>query len=204
NCLDGLLAGYGVFEIPSNYFLKKLRPSRWIGLLMFLWGTSNMCLAAVNNYPQVTGVRFLLGAAEAGLFAGLVYYLTFWYKISERSVRVALIYASAILSSAFGGALAYAIGHMQGARGISAWRWLFILEEIPSVVFSVVIWLWLPDFPETVSWLTPEEKRVAVARLATDGSKAYESNFTWKSATETLLELRLRAHYLLRPDSIVD
>lgn len=147
---------------------------------------------------------FETNSVSTGLFAGLVYYLTFWYKISERSVRVALIYASAILSSAFGGALAYAIGHMQGARGISAWRWLFILEEIPSVVFSVVIWLWLPDFPETVSWLTPEEKRVAVARLATDGSKAYESNFTWKSATETLLELRLRAHYLLRPDSIVD
>ncbi|KEF62064.1 uncharacterized protein A1O9_00036 [Exophiala aquamarina CBS 119918] len=190
-------AGYGAFEVPSNYFLKKLRPSRWIAILMFLWGATSSCLAAVNNYPQVTGVRFVLGAAEAGLFPGLVYYLTFWYKTSERSIRVALIYASAILSGAFGGALAYAIGHMQGVRKISAWRWLFILEGLPSVVLSAAVWYWLPDFPETVSWLTPEEKKLAVARLTTDGSKAHESNFTWKSAKSTLMELRLWAHYVV-------
>lgn len=81
------LVAYALFEVPSNILLKKLRPSRWLAFLMFCWGVTTICMGATHSFATVTGVRFLLGVFEAGLFPGLVYYLTFWYRHDERSVR---------------------------------------------------------------------------------------------------------------------
>ena len=102
------------------------------------WGAITIGLGGTHSYASVTVVRFLLGVFEAGLFPGLVYYLTFWYRTNERSVRVAAILASATLAGAFGGAIAYGVGHMNGTSGLEAWRWLFIVEG----VISLVIGLW--------------------------------------------------------------
>lgn len=81
------LVAYAVFEVPSNMLLKKLRPSRWLAFLMISWGSMTMILGGTSNFGGVTAVRFLLGMFEAGLFPGLIYYLTFWYRHDERSVR---------------------------------------------------------------------------------------------------------------------
>jgi len=96
------LIAYALFEVPSNYMLKKMRPSRWIAFLMLSWGACTMGLGGSKNFATVTIVRFLLGVFEAGLFPGLVYYLTFWYRPEERAFRVAVILASATLAGAFG------------------------------------------------------------------------------------------------------
>ncbi|UNI23104.1 hypothetical protein JDV02_008944 [Purpureocillium takamizusanense] len=191
------LVAYAVFEVPSNYFLKRLRPSRWIAFLMLSWGAITMGLGGTHNYPSVTAVRFLLGVFEAGLFPGLVYYLTFWYRTEERSVRVAAILASATLAGAFGGAIAYGVGHMNRVGGLSGWRWLFILEGIPSVISSVFVWFLLPDYPETAGWLTADEKDLACRRLADQGSHGSSESLTWREAKETLLEWRLWVHYII-------
>ncbi|KAF8713221.1 Major Facilitator Superfamily, partial [Rhizoctonia solani] len=192
---DTFLIAYTVFETPSNYFLKVFRPSRWIALLMFLWGSMTMILGAVQNYAGLTVVRFLLGAAEAGLFPGLIYLFTFWYRPEERSLRIALVWASATLAGAFGGAIAYGVGHMNMVRGIEGWRWLFILEGIPSVASSLFVFLFFPDFPETVAWLSEEERALAVGRLKGLAS-TQGSHFTWAEAKETLKDWRLYGHYI--------
>ncbi|KAJ5311316.1 hypothetical protein N7476_007176 [Penicillium atrosanguineum] len=189
------LIAYALFEVPSNYFLKKLRPSRWIAFLMLSWGATTMGLGGVHNAAQVTGLRFLLGVMEAGLFPGFVYYLTFWYRNSERSMRVALILASATLAGAFGGAIAYGVGHMNGAHGLSAWRWLFIIEGAPSCASSVLVWFFLPDYPESAHWLTNEEKELAAERLKLEGSKGSASAMSWEDAKGVLMDWRLYAHY---------
>ncbi|KAL3436356.1 major facilitator superfamily domain-containing protein [Aspergillus tetrazonus] len=191
------LIAYALFEVPSNYFLKKLKPSRWIAFLMLSWGAVTMGLGGAHNYAQVTGLRFLLGVLEAGLFPGLVYFLTFWYRTSERSMRVALILASATLAGAFGGAIAYGVGHMNQAQGLSAWRWLFIIEGAPSLASAFLVWFILPDYPESASWLSEEEKALAAQRLAVEGSKGGAKAMTWQDAKEILLEWRLYAHYLV-------
>lgn len=77
------LIGYFLFEVPSNILLKKLRPSRWLAFLMCSWGVITIGMGGVHNYAQMTGVRFLLGSFEAGLFPGLVYYLTFWVSSNQ-------------------------------------------------------------------------------------------------------------------------
>ncbi|KAL2796475.1 major facilitator superfamily domain-containing protein [Aspergillus keveii] len=191
------LIAYALFEVPSNYFLKKLKPNRWIAFLMLSWGAVTMGLGGVHNFAQVTGLRFLLGVMEAGLFPGLVYFLTFWYRTHERSIRVALVLASATLAGAFGGAIAYGVGHMNQVHGLSAWRWLFIIEGAPSCASAVLVWFILPDYPETASWLSEAEKALAARRLELEGSKGAAKAMTWEDAKEVLFDWRLYAHYLV-------
>ncbi|KAK4124401.1 MFS general substrate transporter [Parathielavia appendiculata] len=188
--------GYALFEVPSNILLKKLRPSRWLAFLMFSWGAITMGLGGVHSFPEAAGVRFLLGVFEAGLFPGLVYYLTFWYRSDERSVRVAFILSMASLASAFGGTIAYGIGHMNLMRGLEAWRWLFIIEGAPSCVSAALVWWLLPDFPE--EFLKGRQKDVAVARLRVEGSKRNHRSMTRQDAKSTLAEWRLYGHYLMQ------
>ncbi|CUA71503.1 putative transporter C11D3,18C [Schizosaccharomyces pombe 972h-] [Rhizoctonia solani] len=187
------LIAYILFEVPSNYCLKHFKPSRWIAFLMFSWGALTISLGGVQSYGALTAVRFLLGAFEAGLFPGLVYFFTFWYRPEERSLRVALVLASSTLGGAFGGAIAYGIGHMNMKSGLEAWRWLFILEGIPSVLSSLLVWFFFPDFPETAKWLTSEERERAVKRLEGVASN-HHSKVTWVEAKSTLLGWRLWAH----------
>lgn len=166
---------------------------------MFAWGAITMGLGGSHTFGQVTGIRFLLGVVEAGLFPGLVYYLTFWYRASERSIRVALILASATLAGAFGGAIAYGVGHLNGSHGLSAWRWLFIIEGAPSCASAILVWLFLPDFPETVHWLTAEELDLAKKRLAGEGSAGNAKALTWADFKNVLTDWRLYAHYAVNP-----
>lgn len=201
------LVAYGLFEAPSNVLLKKLRPSRWIAVLMFGWGACSMGLAAARGYAAVVAVRFVLGVFEAGLFPGLVYYITFWYRIKERSVRIAFVLASATLSGAFGGAIAYGVGsHLNQAHGLSAWRWLFLIEGAPSCLGAFFVFFFLPDYPETSGrWLSARERALAAERLRVEGSKGLtqssssssSSSGWWHDAKATVLDGRLWCHYVI-------
>lgn len=164
---------------------------------MFGWGACSMGLSGAHNYVTVVGVRFVLGVFEAGLFPGLVYYLTFWYRSDERSLRVAFILASATLAGAFGGAIAYGVGHINQAHGLSAWRWLFIIEGAPSCLSALLVLIFLPDYPETVSWLSEEERALALCRLHVEGSKGLHESNWWGDAKATLVDWRLWGHYAI-------
>lgn len=190
------LVSYTLFETPSNYMLKKFRPGRWLGFLMFGWGAMTLILGSVQNFGGLTAVRFLLGMFEAGLFPGMVYFLTFWYKQDERAIRIALILASATLAGAFGGAIAFGVGKMNGVGGLPAWRWLFFIEGIPSCVLSVFVFFFFPNFPETEKWLTAPERELAIARIAGVSTLGHEK-ITWQDAKATLMDWRLYLHYLL-------
>ncbi|PIL34436.1 MFS general substrate transporter [Ganoderma sinense ZZ0214-1] len=168
---------YTVFETPSNYMLKKFRPSRWIAFLMFSWGAMTMILGRVKNFGGLIAVRFLLGMFEAGLFPGMVYVLTFWYRPEERALRIALILASATLGGAFGGAIAYGVGKLNNVLGIEAWRYLFIIEGAPSCAGAFL------------------QRALVVSRLKGVASLGHHS-ITWAEAKETLRDYRLYVHYL--------
>jgi MFS family permease len=142
-------------------------------------------------------LRFLLGVAESGLTPGLIFFLTFWYRASERSLRLAFSFASISLAGALGGLIAYAIGHMNGVGGLSAWRWLFILEGTPSCVCALLVWYLLPDYPECTSWLSADEKALAEERLRVEGSQGSSPGLTWKDVKTSLGDWRLYGHYLV-------
>ncbi|CAD6593337.1 MAG: hypothetical protein ASARMPREDX12_007091 [Alectoria sarmentosa] len=188
---------YSLFEVPSNYYLKRVGPSKWIAFIMFCWGVLTIGSSGVTNFSSLAVTRLLLGIFEAGMYPGLVFYLTFWYRPEERSLRIAIFLASASLAGAFGGSIAYAVGHMNGVAGLVAWRWLFILEGIPSCLLAIVILLVLPDYPESARWLNAEEKTLAADRMKSCGSKGGDKAMTWDDTKKTLIEWRLYAHYLL-------
>lgn len=190
-----LYISYTIFEIPSNYMLKKLRPSRWIAFLMLGWGVMTMTLGAVRNFGGVLVVRFLIGMFEAGLFPGLIYCLTFWYKPEERALRIAFLLACATLGGAFGGAIAFGVGHMNRALGLQAWRWLFIIEGAPSCAVALLTFFYFPDFPENAKWLSSDERELAVERLKGVASLGHH-RITWSETLETLTDWRLYLHYI--------
>ncbi|KAK0239198.1 MFS general substrate transporter [Armillaria nabsnona] len=159
---------YALFEVPSNILLKRLRPSIWLSTLILLWGVTMTVQGLVHNYGSLLGVRWLLGTLEAGLFPGINYYLSCWYKRSEFGVRAAVFFSAATVSGAFGGLLAAAISNMEGVGGKPAWAWIFILEGLVTVVAGVVSFWIIQDFPDTAKFLSEKERTVVVRRLQGD------------------------------------
>ena len=118
---------YAVFEVPSNWIMKRyVRPSLWLGFLLFGWGALTVGFTGIQTYGQVVGVRFLIGVFEAGFYPGIIYFITMWYPVEERALRIALVGSSASAAGAFNGAIAYGVGHINGTAGLEGFRWLFV------------------------------------------------------------------------------
>lgn len=121
---------YVLAEIPSNLMMKKWRPSRWIPLIMVAWAICTTLMGLVTSYPGLLVVRCALGIAEGGLFPGVTYYITCWYKRHECGFRLAIFFSAATSAGAFGGLLARGISEMSGVGGKPGWAWIFILEGL--------------------------------------------------------------------------
>ncbi|OAX82139.1 hypothetical protein ACJ72_03509 [Emergomyces africanus] len=159
---------YSLFEVPSNIVLKILRPSVWISVMLFSWGTVMTLMGIVANYRGLVVARFFLGVTEAGFFPAASFLLTIWYRRYEVQTRMAIFYAGASLSGAFSGLLAFGIEKMHGVGNLAGWRWIFILEGLVPVACSFGVWLILPDSPEHARFLTPTERKFITARLSAD------------------------------------
>ncbi|OSX57439.1 hypothetical protein POSPLADRAFT_1067855 [Postia placenta MAD-698-R-SB12] len=138
--------------------LKKFRPSRWLPGITLVWGAIMTLMGLVKSYPQLVGTRVCLGITEAGLFPGVVYYLTLWYPRHMLQYRIGLFYGGATMAGAFSGLLAYGISFMSGTAGLLGWSWIFILEGLATVIVGAIAFFVLVDFPDTAEFLTPEER----------------------------------------------
>lgn len=120
-----------LFEIPCNIILKRTTPKIWLPTLMLTWGIVATLMGTSGSFAGIVVARFFLGVTESGLFPGVVFYLSMWYKRTEVLYRVALFFSAASLAGAFGGILAYGIGFMKGIGGYNGWRWIFIIVHLP-------------------------------------------------------------------------
>ncbi|ORX94249.1 MFS general substrate transporter [Basidiobolus meristosporus CBS 931.73] len=175
--LSVFFIGFIVFDIPSNLVIKRFSPSRWIARIMVSWGAVTMATAGVTNFAGLVAARFFLGVAEAGLFPGLIFYLTFWYTRREQCTRFALFFSSASLAGAFGGALAYGMGRMNGVSKLKGWQWIFLIEGLATILVGIITWFYLPNYPHQAKWLTESERELAEARLSQDFTNLSESKF---------------------------
>ncbi|KAL8773501.1 MAG: hypothetical protein Q9209_001605 [Squamulea sp. 1 TL-2023] len=160
-----LFVTYILSEVPSNLVLKKFTPSRWISFITTSWGIIATLTGITQNYAGLIACRLLLGLFEGGLFPGATVYLTLFYTKRELALRVGYLFCSAAIAGAIGGLLAYGIGFMDGVSGQSGWRWILIIEGLPSFVLGIATWFLLADNPETAFYLSSEEKHLMKERL---------------------------------------
>ncbi|XDG09219.1 hypothetical protein ABKA04_008834 [Annulohypoxylon sp. FPYF3050] len=129
--------------------------------------------------------------SEAGMFPGIILQMTYWYRPDEMSLRLLYFYICGNLSGIFSGILAFAFDHASGARGLSGWQWLFLVEAIATILLGVAVWFLLPDFPQTASWLTDKEKAFIQARLPSNAPRAAEQDFKLSEIISSLKDKRL-------------
>ncbi|KAJ5542683.1 Major facilitator superfamily domain general substrate transporter, partial [Penicillium sp. DV-2018c] len=189
-----LFVTYCFFEVPSNLVLKKLRPSRYIAMIAVAWGIIATLTGITQNYAGLIACRILLGVVEAGLFPGFITYLTLFYSKREIALRTSYLFSSAAVAGAFGGLLAYGIGFMDGIAGLRGWRWIMIIEGIPTVLLGVVTWFALADDPDTAYYLNKEERAlVARRRSRYIGQTESAQKFHWADVKEGVLDWKIWA-----------
>lgn len=159
-----LFVTYILSELPSSLVIKKFTPSRWLSFIMTSWGVVATLTGIVQSYGGLIACRLILGALEGGLFPGLTVYLTMFYTKREIALRIGYLFVSSAIAGSMGGLLAYGIGFMDGVAGQRGWRWIIIIEGLPSVVIGIAIYFWMADTPETAHYLTPEERELMILR----------------------------------------
>ncbi|KAL4908150.1 hypothetical protein BDW74DRAFT_97637 [Aspergillus multicolor] len=160
-----LFVTYILSELPSNLVIKKFKPSRWLAFITTAWGIVATLTGVVQSYGGLIVCRIILGALEGGLFPGLAIYLTCFYTKKEYALRIGYLFVSAAIAGSIGGLLGYGIGHMDGVAGLRGWRWIIILEGIPTFLLGISIWWWLADTPDTAHYLTMAERELIDARM---------------------------------------
>ncbi|KAL2672887.1 hypothetical protein Neosp_013604 [[Neocosmospora] mangrovei] len=160
-----LFVTYTLSEVPSNIVLKKFTPSRWLALITTGWGVVATLTGIVQSFHGLIICRLLLGALEGGLFPGLTVYLTFFYTKRELALRIAYLFVSSAIAGSLGGLLAYTIGFMDGISGMRGWRWILILEGVPTVILGISAWFWLANDPDTAYFLSSDERDFVARRM---------------------------------------
>jgi len=157
--------GYFLLEVPSNLALERFGASRWIARIMVSWGVLSGACALTGGPLSFLVLRFLLGAAEAGFFPGVILYLTYWFPSEYRAKIVGIFMVAIPVAGLLGSPVSGAILGMDGLLGLGGWQWVFILEALPAVALGLFSLVWLADRPEHAGWLTAEQRRWLAAKL---------------------------------------
>ncbi|WOD14371.1 MFS transporter [Paraburkholderia kirstenboschensis] len=159
---------YALLEIPSNLIMHRVGARFWIARIMVTWGLLSAGMAFVTGETSFYIMRVLLGAAEAGLFPGVMLYLTYWFGRKERAKATGFFLLGVCIANIVSGPLGGALLQMDGVMGWHGWQWMFLLEGLPAVALAFVVWKKLPDGPATASWLSPEQSQEVERGLAAE------------------------------------
>jgi MFS transporter, ACS family, tartrate transporter len=156
--------GYVLLEIPGTILVEKWSARGWIARIMISWGIVAILMGFVHTKTQFYSLRFILGAAEAGFFPGIIIYLSHWFRYTDRAKAVAMFMAAISISNIIGSPLS---GLLLGTNwlGLAGWRWLFIIEGAPAIIFGVITIFYLTDRPHQASWLADDEREWLTSEL---------------------------------------
>ncbi|MGE1563697.1 MFS transporter [Pantoea septica] len=163
--------GYFLFEVPSNLAMQKIGAKIWISRIMITWGIVSVCTAFVQSSEMLYLLRFLLGAAEAGFFPGVILYLTYWIPAKYRARVIATFMVAIPAANFIGSPVSGAILSLDGWFGMRGWHWLFILEGIPAVLLGVAAFFVLSNRPDSAQWLTSEQRNWLSSTLAAENAQ---------------------------------
>ncbi|WP_373317435.1 MFS transporter [Protaetiibacter mangrovi] len=177
--------GYILLEVPSNLALHRFGARRWLSRIMVSWGIVALLFTWVQNFEQLTILRFILGVAEAGFFPGAILFLSLWVPSKHRSKILALFYLAQPLTTVIGAPLAGLLIQQHGVFfGLEGWRFMYFGVAIPAIIIGVIAWFYLKDKPADAKWLTTEEQEWLTAALASEkaATEKVEAKHDWKSA----------------------
>jgi MFS transporter, ACS family, tartrate transporter len=187
--------GYFLFEVPSNLVLDKVGARLWIARVMITWGFLSGAFAFIKGETSFYVLRFLLGAAEAGFFPGIILYLSYWFPARYRAAVVSLFMAAAPISVLLGSPLSSLLLEMEGILGLHGWQWMFILEAVPAVILGIVVLFYLTDRPEKATWLADDQRAWLVAEI--DAERAGKQASARHSVLSGLADPRVLALALI-------
>ncbi|KAH8601526.1 MFS nicotinic acid transporter-like protein [Bisporella sp. PMI_857] len=167
-CLTIFFISYAIAEPATNVLLKRFKPSIFIPVIMILWGVCMTSMGFVRSWSGLMTARWFLGLTEAGLYPGVNYLLSCWYKRDEFGIRAAIFFSAAAFSGSFGGLLAAAITKLNGIGGRPGWAWIFIIEGVLTIVFGVLSFWMVHDFPDTATFLSERDRARVIHRLSED------------------------------------
>src|SRR6201985_3423208 len=163
--------GYFLLEVPSNLALQRFGGRTWIARIMITWGLVSAAFALIGGPTSFLVLRFLLGAAEAGFFPGVILYITYWYPARYRAIIVGIFMVAIPVAGLVGSPISAAILYMDGVLGLGGWQWIFILEGIPAVLLGLASFVYLTDGPEHASWLTADQRQWLVGTLGSERTR---------------------------------
>ncbi|KAL2850245.1 major facilitator superfamily domain-containing protein [Aspergillus pseudoustus] len=179
--------GYLFMEFPNMWLISRYPLGKYMGICVFAWGGCVACMAACHNFGGLAAIRFLLGMFEASILPCLILANSRWYRREEQPLRTA--FWGNTFAGVFGGILSYAIGHIDGP--LSTWRYIFIIYGSVTALFGIVLFYALPDSPSKAWFLSPEQRKVAALRLASNQTPTEQNkNIKWKHIREAVLDVR--------------
>src|SRR6185295_5190147 len=163
--------GYFLFEVPSNLLLERIGARKTLLRIMVLWGITAASMMFVSTPMQFYVARFLLGVFEAGFFPGIILYLTYWYPSARRAAVTGQFMFAVPVAGIVGGPLsAWIMTSFDNVAGLAGWRWIFLIEGLPTVLLGIACFLLLRDKPADAPWLAPDEKALIQANLSADAN----------------------------------
>ena len=157
--------GYVIFGVPSNLALERFGARRWLAGIMIVWGVISASMMFISDATSFYILRFLLGAAEAGFFPGIILFLTWWFPERERTRTVALFLTAVSAAYVVGGPLSGGLLELDGFLGLDGWQWLFLAEGLPAIGLGFVTLRYLDERPADADWLEPEEREFLTAEV---------------------------------------
>ncbi|KAF7324125.1 MFS domain-containing protein [Mycena kentingensis (nom. inval.)] len=187
NAASAMYIAYLVSEVPTAYIVQKVRPGKWLGVNIILWGIVTACTAAVKDYRALVAMRAMIGILEAATAPCLMLITGMWYTKSEAIFRFAIWYCGLGIAQIFGSLISWAFQQVDH-ESLAGWRIMFLVLGFITTIAGIWTLFKMPDTPMGVSWLTEDEKRVAIQRIAVNQTGIKNTHFKWQHLRDLLLD----------------
>ncbi|KAF4622911.1 hypothetical protein D9613_001495 [Agrocybe pediades] len=188
---------YMILQIPGNLILRSIGARLFLTICVVGWGVSQLGMAFVPTWGYLSLCRVFLGVFEAGFFPSLAFIITTWYKRYEVQKRLAIFYLSSIVITSFASIFAFGITKLTGKANLNGWQWIFLIEGLLTIVLGVVVWFFVPDFPDKSRFITEEQRKMILDRVEADRGDSVPDTMTWRKLFSHLSDPLLWAFALM-------
>lgn len=172
--------GYLVFEVPSTLALNRYGARLWLARILLSWGAVTVALAFTTSHAMFTGLRFLLGVAEAGAYPGIIFFTTLWFPQAYRARVMAIVTLGSAFGNMFGSLVSGPLLDLNGVLGLRGWQWIFIATGVPAVLIGIAVYLYLTDEPARATFLSRDEKAWLQETLARENTAKADHGSVWQ------------------------